>query len=62
MNQTSIVDLLSLENEVFRSYIFYSTLLIVKVFLIVPLIAYKRIKYMVSVDSRYIFTLQILCP
>lgn len=47
-NATSITDLLSLENEVFRSYIFYSALLVVKVFLLVPMTVIQRIKYMVS--------------
>lgn len=47
-NATSITDLLSLDNELFRSYIFYSALLVAKVFLLVPMIAIQRIKYMVS--------------
>ncbi|XP_037028770.1 microsomal glutathione S-transferase 1-like [Bradysia coprophila] len=46
VNATSIFDLLSLDNEVFRSYIFYSSLLVMKVFLLVPLTAIQRIKYM----------------
>lgn len=60
VNATSIADLLSLDNEVFRSYIFYSSLLVMKVFLLVPMTAIQRFKYMVSFWKHSFFSENLL--